>query len=91
MKFEPVPDGENDRAWVTLLRAGSLIDADAIATRLRAFNIEVFLPDEFASRTFPLNTTTGPQVRVQVPPSQYDQAREILDAPPTAEVQLFET
>ena len=73
--FEPLkPEAEN-QLWVTLMRCTNLVEADAIAMRLRAADIPVFIPDEMGSQIL----VTGPSVRVQVSPSQYQAAREFLD------------
>jgi hypothetical protein len=85
MKFEPIRDEEKEHTWVTLVRAGTLVEADEIATRLQAMDIPVFIPDEFSTQTFSINANGGPAVRVQVPPSKYELARDILSATPLPE------
>jgi hypothetical protein len=43
-------------------------------------NIPVFLPDEYAMQALSVNISAYGFVRVQVPPSEYQNAREILEA-----------
>jgi hypothetical protein len=76
IEFEPLTPGDGDQSWVTVVRCLNLMEADAIAMRLRAANIPVFIPDEISVQTL----ITTPSVRVQVPPSQLQAAREFLEA-----------
>jgi hypothetical protein len=76
IEFEPFNADESEQSWVTLTRCRTLTEADGLATRLRGANIPVFIPDEISVQTL----ITTPSVRVQVPPSQYHTAREILAA-----------
>jgi hypothetical protein len=73
--FEPLNPKTENQLWVTLMRCTNLVEADAIAMRLRAADIPVFIPDEIGSQIL----VTGPSVRVQVSPSQYQAARDFLD------------
>jgi len=80
LEFEPLDPKNLDKAWVTLIRCQTLPAADAIAMELRAANIPVFLPDEYAMQALSININAYGWVRVQVPPSEYQNAREILEA-----------
>jgi hypothetical protein len=77
--FEPFKPEDSDKAWVTLMRCPTLPEADAVAMRLRAENIPVFLPDEYMMQALSINVSAYGFVRVQVPPSEYQNAREILE------------
>jgi hypothetical protein len=68
---------EIESEWVTVRRCHSLPAADAVAMELRAAQIPVFMPHEFANQTLPL----VPNVDVKVPAEQLARAREILDSP----------
>jgi len=63
---------------VTLVRCGSLISADLIASRLRAEGIETFIPDQSLVQTMGFNLNAVGYVRVQVSPADYDRARDII-------------
>ncbi len=63
---------------VTLVRCGSLISADLIASRLRAEGIETFIPDQSLVQTMGYNLNAVGYVRVQVSPTDYDRARDII-------------
>jgi hypothetical protein len=79
-EFEPLDPKNMDKMWVTLIRCQTLPAADAIAMELRAANIPVFLPDEYAMQALSININAYGWVRVQVPPSEYQNARELLEA-----------
>jgi hypothetical protein len=70
---------EEDRRkdLVTLVKCGTLSEADMIATQLRAAGIEVFLPDEFVMQSAYSVISFG-YVRVQISPKDYDAARNLL-------------
>lgn len=76
--FEPLKADELNHDWVTLTRCMTIFEADAIAMRLRAAEIPVFIPDEFLMQGISFNTITYGMVRVQVPPSQYQEACDVL-------------
>ena len=76
------PDIEGD--WATVRRCKNLPEADAVAMELRAAQIPVFMPHEFATQTLPI----WPHVDVKVPVDQLDRAREILDSSDSAEMEL---
>jgi hypothetical protein len=75
----PVEDGGNE--WVTLTRCGNLVDADVLASQLRAAGIGVFLPDEFVMQTFSIDSNGFGFARVQVAPKDFEQAKEIISSP----------
>jgi hypothetical protein len=75
----PVKDGE--REWVTLTKCRNLVDADMLASQLTAAGISVFLPDEFVMQTFSIDSNGFGFARVQVPPKDLEQAREIMSSP----------
>jgi hypothetical protein len=79
LEFEPLDPKNMDKKWVTLIRCQTLPAADAIAMELRAANIPVFLPDEYAMQALSININAYGWVRVQVPPSEYQNARELLE------------
>ena len=63
---------------VTLVRCGTLISADLIASRLRAAGIETFIPDQSLAQTMGFNLNAVGYVRVQVSPADYDRAKDII-------------
>jgi hypothetical protein len=65
---------------VTLLRCGSLLEADLIAAQLTAAGIPAFIPDQFLMQTIGFNLNTYGYVRVQVPPEKFEDAKEFLSA-----------
>jgi hypothetical protein len=77
--FDPLKPEEAGHPWVTLTRCFNLVEADLLATRLRGAGISVFIPDEFLMQSISWAVNTYGFVRVQVPPSQHQAAREILD------------
>jgi hypothetical protein len=78
--FVPIKPDEKDHTWVTLLRCRNLLEADLYKTRLEAADIPAFIPDEFLLQAIAWNVNTYGWVRLQVPPSRYEDAREILSA-----------
>jgi hypothetical protein len=82
--FDPLKSEELGYEWVNLMRCRSVVEADMVAMTLRAAGIPVFIPDEFV-----MQALTGFQapafghVRVQVPPSKYEEARQVLTEPTT--------
>lgn len=72
---------EMEKDWVTLVKCRTLPEADMIVSRLDAAGISTFLPDEFVMQTISWNLNTYGYVRVQVPPKDYEQAKELLLAP----------
>ena len=78
MDFEPLKIEYKNDPWATLVRCYTLVEADLIAAQLRAAGIPVFLPDEFLMQAISFNVNTYGCVRVQVPPSKYEEARQVL-------------
>ena len=81
IEFEPLKPEEAGHTWVTLTRCRNLVEADLLAMRLRAAEIPVFVPDEFLMQSISWNVNTYGFVRLQVPPSHHQTARELLDEP----------
>lgn len=71
-------DLRND--FATLLRCRTLFEADMIVTQLESIGIQAFIPDEFLMQAVAFNPNTFGYVRIQVPTSAYDVAKEFLSA-----------
>jgi hypothetical protein len=84
-EFVALAESERQNDWVTLVRCGTLLAADMLASRLRSAGIEAFIPDEFLMQAIAFNLNAYGFVRVQVAPKDYDAARELLDGPAAAE------
>jgi hypothetical protein len=69
---------DQKKGLVTLVKCGTLMEADMVATRLRAAGIQAFLPDECLMQFVSWNFGTFGYVRVQVSPKDYDAARNLL-------------
>lgn len=69
-----------DRPWVTLVSCGAIMEADFVRSRLESEDIPVFVPDEnlMSAAAWALNTYG--YIRVQVAPTDYEKARELLIA-----------
>jgi len=83
--FAPLSPTQMQEDWVTLVRCGSLAEADSVAGQLQAAGLTAFIPDQFLIQNSALNLTYG-FVRVQVSPKEYEAAKELLTAPALAEV-----
>jgi hypothetical protein len=82
--FDPLKSEELGYEWVNLMRCRNVVEADMVAMTLRAAGIPVFIPDEYTMQAFAgLNAIGLGFVRVQVPPSKYDEARQVLTEPTT--------
>ena len=80
--FDPLKSEELGYEWVNLMRCRNVVEADTVAMTLRAAGIPVFIPDEFAMQVFTgFYAPALGHVRVQVPPSRHDEARQILMEP----------
>jgi cell division septation protein DedD len=77
-EIPPLTEEQRQMDLVTLVRCGSLISADLIASRLRAAGIETFIPDQSLVQTMGYNLNVVGYVRVQVSPADYDRARDII-------------
>lgn len=69
-------DHQND--WATLLNCETLVEADLVASRLRAAGIPTFIPDQCLMQEIGWNLNTFGYVRVQVPPKHYEAAKNLL-------------
>ncbi len=65
--------------FVLLLRCRTLFEADLISSWLAAAGFRPFIPDEFLMQVVCWNLNTYGYVRVQVPPKDYSDARELLE------------
>ncbi len=63
---------------VTLVKCGTLAEADAIRARLEAAGITALLPDEALMQTVAWNLNTYGFVRLQVASRDYERAQELL-------------
>jgi hypothetical protein len=79
-EFAPISEADRENDFVTLVKCGSLIAADIVAGRLRAAGIEALIPDEHLMQAIGFNLNTFGYVRVQVPPKDYEAARDLLSA-----------
>jgi hypothetical protein len=77
-EFEALSEADKEKDLVTLMKCGTLTEADLVVSRLRAAGIDAFLPDETLMQTIAWNLNTYGYVRVQVAPKDYDAARELL-------------
>ena len=70
----------NGQGWVTLVKCGSVLEADFLRARLESEGIAVFIPDEnwMAAAGWALNEFG--YIRVQVAGQDYEKARELLVA-----------
>src|SRR4051812_44686542 len=80
LEFVPLNPNEAESDFVTLLRCRTLLEADLIVSRLESTGIQAFIPDQFLMQTISWNVNTYGFVRVQVPPSVYSAAKELLSA-----------
>jgi len=78
--FAPLAAEDLGRNLVTLVRCRTLWEADLIVSQLEAVGIISFIPDQFLMQAVCWNLNAYGYVRVQVSPSDYDAAREILSA-----------
>jgi hypothetical protein len=84
-EFEALSEADRQKDLATLMKCGTLTEADLIVSRLRAAGIDAFLPDETLMQTIAWNLNTYGYVRVQVAPKDYDAARELLSGDDDAE------
>ena len=80
--FRELTPREKQMDLVTLMRCGTLVEADMVVSELRAVGISAFIPDEFLSQVVLFNLNTYGYVRVQVAPKDYEAAKEFLLASP---------
>lgn len=84
LEFVPFSPDEADNDFVTLTRCRTLLEADMIVGQLESAGITAFIPDQFLMQTISFNVNTYGFVRVQVPPQQYQAAKDLLLATETA-------
>ena len=77
-EFTPLTEAQMQMDLVTLVRCGTLMSADLIASKLRAGGIESFIPDQSLAQTMGFNLGSVGFVRVQVSPADYEQAKNII-------------
>ena len=77
-EIPPLTEEQMQMDLVTLVRCGTLMSADLIASRLRAAGIESFIPDQSLVQNMGFNLNAVGFVRLQVSPADYDRAREII-------------
>ena len=77
-EIPPLTEEQMNMDLVTLVRCGTLISADLIASQLRAVGIETFIPDQSLVQTMGFNLNAVGYVRVQVSPADYDRAKDII-------------
>jgi hypothetical protein len=80
LKFESASLSAEDqqRDFVTLVKCPTLVEADLVASQLRAAGIEPFLPDESLMQMIGWNLNTFGYVRVQVTPKDFEAGRALL-------------
>lgn len=80
LKFEATSLSAEDqqRDFVTLVKCPTLVEADLVASQLRAAGIEPFLPDESLMQMIGWNLNTFGYVRVQVAPKDFEAGRALL-------------
>src|SRR5436190_6045546 len=82
IEFVPLAQEDRENDLVTLARGSTLVEAEMLVTRLDGAGFSTFIPDEFIIQQSPWNACTYGFVRVQVPPSEYDSAKEFLSSTP---------
>ena len=70
---------EPEQDFATVIKCGTLPEADLIVSELQGVGIEAFIPDESLMQNFSLPGVFG-YVRVQVAQKDYQAARDLLDA-----------
>jgi hypothetical protein len=81
--FTPLSAAELENDWVTLLKCGTLFEADMVVSQLAGAGITALIPDQFLMQNAGFGLTYG-FVRVQVAPKDYETARELLLTFPVA-------
>ena len=79
--FPPLSPEQRLLDWVTLVNCRTLVEADLIASRLRAAGMESFIPDESLMQSIAFKLNTFGYVRLQVTPEDYDAAKLLLSQP----------
>ena len=76
--IDPLPESERTKDLVTLVSCRSMMEAEAVLCELRSIGIDAFIPDQAVMQVLSFPFGVGGYVRVQVPPSDYETARELL-------------
>ena len=79
-ELTPLTAEQQQQDWVTLVSCGTLMSADLIVSRLRAAEIEAFIPDASLAQAIGYNLGAVGYVRVQVAPGDYEAAIALLNA-----------
>lgn len=77
-KFAPLSAADAKKDLVTVVSCRTLVAADLVVSRLQAAGIEAFLPDQYLMQAVGWNFNTYGYVRVQIAPTDYDAARNLL-------------
>jgi Putative prokaryotic signal transducing protein len=64
---------------VTIVRCGTLIEADMIRSQLEVAGITAWIPDEFLAEAFAFDLNAVGYVRVQVSPKDYEAAKDVIE------------
>lgn len=67
-----------NQPWVTLVSCGAVMEADFVRSRLESEGIRVFIPDENLMTAAAWGLNAYGYIRVQVSPTDYEKARELL-------------
>ena len=78
--FATLSDLDRQKDIVTLLTCPTLPEADLVLNHLTGAGIEAFIPDEFAVQNAAFVGMAPVSVRVQVAASDYDSAKEFMNA-----------
>ena len=78
LEFVPLAPEEKENDFVTLARCRTLLEADMLVAQLESAGISAFIPDQFLMQAISWNVNTYGFVRVQVPPKEYETAKEFL-------------
>jgi hypothetical protein len=71
---------EMEMDLVNLIRCRTFGEADLLVTRLETAGVPAFIPDQFLLQNIGFNLNTYGNVRIQVPPKDYEAAKELLSA-----------
>ena len=78
--FATLSEADRNKDIVTLLTCPTLPEADLVLNHLAGAGIEAFIPDEFAVQNAAFVGMAPVSVRVQVAASDYDSAKEFMNA-----------
>ena len=77
-RFPPLSADDRQKDFVTLVTCATLPAADIILGRLQAAGIEASIPDESLMNVMGGALTAFGNVRIQIAPKDYDEAKELL-------------